>query len=485
MSSSLTQQDLDNVVTIERVGSVFSLLGCLFVLVTFSCSSAFRQRAINRMVFFATFGNMLTNIATLMTRSYTSDVDSFGCQLQGFLIQVFMQSDAYWATAMAINVYLTFYHKFDARALRRMELTYWAVCYGIPFVPGFTFIFVSTQSQGRPYGNAVLWCWLKPQWEIYRIATFYGPVWIAIVITMAIYIRAGREIYKKRRKMLKFGSNMSNARTNTSAGRPDEPMSPMQDVFAPGFRTTEVVQTTEIVQQTGTGAAIITAEPGPPKDPNNVSYSVTISADAQANDNDSLSGIDLDGEEIVDHDIEAAAAAASLDKEQQRTDSSIQVPANPVANLQARRRFQRTMDAHNATWSYAKCAVLFFAALLITWMPSSGNRVYSMVNGGAISKPLFYASAFVLPLQGFWNAIIYMVTSWSACKSFWETVVSIVWRSGSRRPIIEITSVGRSRDTRPIGSKWGKGEETTSMEDLTGSSRTLRIPDRTANPMMI
>ena len=50
-----------------------------------------------------------------------------------------MQSDAYWATAMAVNVYLTFYHKFDARALRRMELTYWAVCYGIPFVPGFTF----------------------------------------------------------------------------------------------------------------------------------------------------------------------------------------------------------------------------------------------------------------------------------------------------------------------------------------------------------
>lgn len=305
---------------------------------------------------------------------------------------------------------------------------------------------------------------------------------IAIVITMAIYIRAGREIYKKRRKMLKFGSNMSNViRTNTSAGRPDEPMSPMQDVFAPGFRTTEVVQTTEIVQQTGTGAAGISAEP--PKDPNNVSYSVTISADAQANDNDSLSGIDLDGEEIVDHDIEAAAAAASLDKEQQRTDS-IQTPANPVANLQARRRFQRTMDAHNATWSYAKCAVLFFAALLITWMPSSGNRVYSMVNGGSISKPLFYASAFVLPLQGFWNAIIYMVTSWSACKSFWETVVSLVWRRGSR-PIIEITSVGRSRDTRPIGSKWGKGEETTSMEDLTGSSRTLRLPERTANPMMI
>jgi hypothetical protein len=86
---ALTERDLEAVVNIERACSVFSLLGCVFVLVTFSCSAAFRLRAINRMVFFATFGNMLTNVATLMTRSYTPYVDSFGCQLQAFLIQVY------------------------------------------------------------------------------------------------------------------------------------------------------------------------------------------------------------------------------------------------------------------------------------------------------------------------------------------------------------------------------------------------------------
>jgi len=86
--SAFTERDLDAIVSIERACSVLSLLGCVFVLVTFSCSAAFRLRAINRMVFFATFGNMLTNVATLMTRSYTPFVDSFGCQLQGFLIQV-------------------------------------------------------------------------------------------------------------------------------------------------------------------------------------------------------------------------------------------------------------------------------------------------------------------------------------------------------------------------------------------------------------
>lgn len=85
---SISTEDADIIVGIERACSALSLIGCVFVLLTFSVSDAFRQRAINRMVFYATFGNMLTNVATLMTRSYTQSVDSFGCQFQAFLIQV-------------------------------------------------------------------------------------------------------------------------------------------------------------------------------------------------------------------------------------------------------------------------------------------------------------------------------------------------------------------------------------------------------------
>ena len=84
----LSAEDAASVIAIERACSALSLMGCLFVLMTFSLSDAFRQRAINRMVFYATFGNMLTNVATLMTTSYTDSVNSFGCQFQAFLIQV-------------------------------------------------------------------------------------------------------------------------------------------------------------------------------------------------------------------------------------------------------------------------------------------------------------------------------------------------------------------------------------------------------------
>jgi hypothetical protein len=76
------------------------------------------------------------------------------------------------------------------------------------------------------------------------------------------------------------------------------------------------------------------------------------------------------------------------------------------------------MEVNNAVWLYTKVAILFFTAMLVTWIPSSANRVYSVVYPGYISPPLQFASAFVLPLQGFWNAIIYITTSWNACRKF-------------------------------------------------------------------
>ena len=81
-----SQGALRAITIIERFGSVFSILGCLFIIITFLSSSAFRK-PINRLVFFASFGNMAVNVGTLIARSYVDDEDSAGCQVQGFLIQ--------------------------------------------------------------------------------------------------------------------------------------------------------------------------------------------------------------------------------------------------------------------------------------------------------------------------------------------------------------------------------------------------------------
>lgn len=88
-----------------------------------------------------------------------------------------MQADAFWTLAMAINVHLTFYRKYDAEKLRRMDALYLCTCYGVPFIVAFCYVFVYTPARGKIYGDAVLWCWIAPSWNIWRIATFYAPVW--------------------------------------------------------------------------------------------------------------------------------------------------------------------------------------------------------------------------------------------------------------------------------------------------------------------
>ena len=86
--SGLTQWQLDAIQTAERVSSVLSVMGCIFVIVTYWYFKAF-HKPINRLVFYASFGNLFTNVATIISRSgIAAGVTSPLCQFQGFIIQM-------------------------------------------------------------------------------------------------------------------------------------------------------------------------------------------------------------------------------------------------------------------------------------------------------------------------------------------------------------------------------------------------------------
>jgi hypothetical protein len=61
--------------------------------------------------------------------------------------------------------------------------------------------------------------------------------------------------------------------------------------------------------------------------------------------------------------------------------------------------------------AYLRTSFIFAISVLVTWTPSSINRVYNLVYPNRVSFGLNVASAVVLPLQGVWNAIIYFTTS--------------------------------------------------------------------------
>ncbi|KAJ4229734.1 hypothetical protein NW757_014061, partial [Fusarium falciforme] len=113
----------------------------------------------------------MSNVGLLLADSFLHAPTSAGCQFQALLFQWFLPADAYWALAMALNVYLTFYCKYDAQKLRKMEIIYLVCCYVLPFIPALTFIFISDPERGRFYGAARLWCWATPKWRVAGVAT--------------------------------------------------------------------------------------------------------------------------------------------------------------------------------------------------------------------------------------------------------------------------------------------------------------------------
>lgn len=67
-----------------------------------------------------------------------------------------MQSDPLWGFAMAMNVYLVFFRRYDATRLKKLYWIYVLFCYGIPFVPALVLLFLKTDGNGRAYGDATV-----------------------------------------------------------------------------------------------------------------------------------------------------------------------------------------------------------------------------------------------------------------------------------------------------------------------------------------
>jgi len=256
---------------------------------------------------------------------------------------------------------------------------------------------------------------------------------VVILITFFIYIRAGREIYKKHKQLREFSSHHE-----------PEPLPPMNDPFS-SIKTTEVFVTSESVNGHGIDLAPLgrrdSAAPSSAKTPN-AAYSVSISAKSNSrNVRESYGDVGLP--------IQSNVAPA--------------IAPPPTARMNPNRQKRRAAyDANNAAWSYTKCAILFFTVMLVTWIPSSANRVYSVVHIDEISLPLEYMSAFVLPLQGFWNAIIYMVTSWKACQMLWSDMFS-----RNSRPAPSNITFRPNNNSFPMSSRGGRSEKNYESESMT------------------
>ena len=88
MAGKLTADQINTIQITERVSSIASLLGILFILATFLLGRGF-DKPINRLIFFASFSNLGANVATLIAEDGPAAGPSSPlCQFQAWAIQM-------------------------------------------------------------------------------------------------------------------------------------------------------------------------------------------------------------------------------------------------------------------------------------------------------------------------------------------------------------------------------------------------------------
>ncbi|QGA17825.1 hypothetical protein EYB26_005501 [Talaromyces marneffei] len=364
-ASLLTAGQIQALIVTERVNAVASILSIIFVVATYLFLPGF-NKPINRLIFFASFGNLGSAVAALISENGPLAGESSAlCKIQAFLVQMFLGVDCYWTLCMAVNVYLVFFRGYTIDQLRSLDLAYLLICYGLSFIPAFVFIFINTNARGPIYGPAVIWCWINIEWDFMRFLFLYAIVWVAIILAMAIYGAAAKLIWDKRELLDGF-------------------LNPLNENPFINTVTTEVTITTEerpIVENSKYNHETVrTVEESATPGVDNP-YSVNIQVNQQTN--------------II----------------------------RPFSSALRMRSLTRQIAKHETNaeaWLYARAAFLFFIALLITWIPSSANRIYASMYPDATNFGLNYAASFVFPLQAFWNTIVYIITSQSACRDLFR-----------------------------------------------------------------
>ena len=138
------------------------------------------------------------------------------------------------------------------------------------------------------------------------------------------------------------------------------------------------------------------------------------------------------------------------------------LPHNVSSDYRQQRKNRKAMEANRAAFGYTKVASLFFISLLVTWVPSSINRVYSLIYPNSISVPYAYAAGVVLSLMGFWNSVIYITTSRAACRTLFLNLFRKFGGScGDGLPVDDdsIREINTRKSGRVGGGSWGDSSE--------------------------
>ncbi|KAM0326305.1 hypothetical protein ACHAQA_006903 [Verticillium albo-atrum] len=397
----LSGHQVITIIALERTGASLSLIGITLIFVTYYLFKRLRTIP-NLFIVFASFANIGASIACLIGYDGILIGEASAlCQAQAFMLEMFMQSDPWWSLAMAVNVYLVFFFGASPASFRRYLWLYCIICFGGPFIP------------------AILWCWINGDWSELRIYTYYLPIWICILCSILIYFAVGYHVFHQRNQLRNL--TFSNAKDAKEVSVVEDNRDSAEKNLTGRTEDWQVTAVTEVQIITGTPShythpesptvppAALTNPPGPREVGPTQSWRTSN---------------------------ERAPSPVANHGRFETMISSNPPPPPPKRSFMDRmrngmRRFNAKLQGLDPVkLAYLRTSFIFAISILVTWTPSSINRVNDLVNPGQVSFGLNVATAIVLPLQGVWNAVIYFMTSWNTVK---EEYRSMMHKRSARR----------------------------------------------------
>ncbi|PNP50400.1 hypothetical protein THARTR1_08927 [Trichoderma harzianum] len=402
--SELSPREIEVLITIERTGAGLSMVAITLTLVSFFLIKKLRTTP-NMFIVLASIANAGASIASMIGYDGLDKGESSAlCQGQGFIFEWFMQSDPWWSFAMAFNVFLVFFFNANPATFRKRIWIYCIICFGGPLVPAVVLVSIHDDAKGPVFGNAALltlgqlWCWVDSNWSLVRLYAYYIPIWICIFGSIVIYVAVGYHVFRTRNRLRNFAVRIPiTAKRSESGGASEagdsteERLTRRQDYY--GTATTEV----QITSNT----------------PDNDDLSFPMIPPA----------IYSHGPAVVSCGRSWAVpqAASYYGRSTERFPRpSAALPSTRPSLAQSVFSYLKKMKSNASMklkrldpvkMAYLRTSFIFGFAILITWIPSSVNRLYSLMDHGRVDFQLSVASGCVLPLQGVWNALIYFTTS--------------------------------------------------------------------------
>ena len=357
------------------------------------------------------------------------------CRLQGFFTQNSLISSFYNAS-LSVYFYLVICRGWNETALQRIE---WPVLHGIPLAAG-----ALTSVLGlalHAYGDALLWCWVSADHQVFRWAAYYVPLWTNIFIVTAACAAIYQHVRVLEQQEIITRNNNAVATTSRTV---------MDDTIHTN------INNHSNHRPLGNNNNNAEQEQGEEEEDQALGQPSAIN---DVSDEDQARG-------MANHSNPQQQQTSDNDRETARTQSPPAASSSSHASQPSQTPYY-TMRHNKRVKQVAQQCFLYAAAFYVNWTSLTAVRlIQAFGDASTVPYSLILISAITVPMQGLPNFLVYLRPKLQKAYRHWRVSkarATVVWNSrGEEDTNGHDMSMSRRHTTTPGNnddSETGDGEE--------------------------